>query len=443
MKNGDCKHIALFGTFNENKYFLGDYKDSFDLVGFNANIIAHAPAGIAAFISQLKNKLYFIDPQTHAFQQPLKTIMRKRDGKWELKKSIASLVDYYGSIIKKCAGKTPITAGDIPDEAIGEICKNVLEFQLKKVQESAENLDVKEFLDFSQIELRPEFLIAPYFYLELDKVENELRDNIKFLTESKKIMNMEGIFSQKPLFAEIVIEKDILVDRGSISKVVEEYSKCSADGFLIWIDDFPEVSVSETILRRYKEFLSNLGHPGKPIIAMHGSYFSVALAGEKGLLTGVGHGIEYGEHRPVIPVGGGVPLAKFYFPKFHKRVNYNPDAQDTLLEMDWTKSRGVYIREVCSCNMCKEVIKNDVQNDFSKYGETKESKKNGQPYPTPEAMDKSRRHYLNTKINEYKKCASSPIAEIIDELKTSQSIAEKIKSHPFTHLVKWVNVLSG
>jgi hypothetical protein len=123
------------------------------------------------------------------------------------------------------------------------------------------------------------------------------------------------------------------VDPESINKVIEEYSKCPADGFLIWLDDFSEVSVSETILRRYKEFLYKLGNPGKPIIAMHGSYFSIAL--------------------------------------------------------------------------------------------------------------RDLRHYLNTKINEYKKCASSPIAEIINELKTSQSIAEKIKSHPFIHLIKWMNVLSG
>lgn len=443
IKNGDCIHVALFGTFNENKYFLGDYKDSFALVGFNANIIAHAPAGIAAFISQLNKKFYFIDPQTHAFQQPLKTVMRKTDGKWELKKSIAGLAENYGSVIKKCAGKAQLTAGKIADEAIEEICKNVLDFQLNLVQESTQSLDVKEFLEFSQVELRPEFLIAPYFYLELDNVENELKDNIKYITESKKIMAMDDLFSQKPLFAEIVIDKEILVDSKGIHTVIEEYSKCPADGFLIWIDDFSEVSVSETILKRYKEFLSELGHPGKPIIAMHGSYFSIALSGEKGLLAGVGHGIEYGEHRPVIPVGGGVPSAKFYFPKFHKRVNYNPDAQDTLLEMDWIKSRESYIREVCSCNMCKEIIKNDVENDFGKYGETKESNKNSQLYPTPEALDKSRRHYLNTKLTEYKKCASSPISEIINELKTSQSIAEKITSHSFTHLKKWVNLLSG
>jgi len=77
IKNGQCLQVVLFGTFNESKYFLGDYRDSFDLIGFNANIIAHAPEGVAAFVSQLTNKTYFIDPQMHAFQQPIRTVMRK------------------------------------------------------------------------------------------------------------------------------------------------------------------------------------------------------------------------------------------------------------------------------------------------------------------------------------------------------------------------------
>jgi hypothetical protein len=59
LKNGDCKHVVLFRTFNENKYFSGDYKDKFDLVGFNANIIAHAPDGTAAFISRQFEISYF------------------------------------------------------------------------------------------------------------------------------------------------------------------------------------------------------------------------------------------------------------------------------------------------------------------------------------------------------------------------------------------------
>ncbi len=106
IHNGDCLHLVLFGTFGESKYFLGEFKDSFDLIGINANIVAHAPEGIAAFISQLSKKNYFIDPQTYAFQHPVKTIMRKKENEWVIKKSIENLAQIYNSKINEIVGKS-------------------------------------------------------------------------------------------------------------------------------------------------------------------------------------------------------------------------------------------------------------------------------------------------------------------------------------------------
>ena len=158
----------------------------------------------------------------------------------------------------------------------------------------------------------------------------------------------------------------------------------------------------------------------------------------------MGHGIEYGEYRPVIPVGGGVPLAKFYFPRFHKRVDYDPDAANILLEMNWIKDRNTYLNKICSCKMCQEVIRDDdVASGFQEYGKTAISKKNGKAYPTAEAMDKSRRHYLNTKNREYEFCRSSSISDILQNLQAGGKIAENLqKIHPFDHLKKWRNVLN-
>ena len=442
LKNGDCKHVVLFGTFNENKYFLGDYRDKFDLVGFNANIVAHAPDGAAAFISRLTNKAFFIDPQTHAFQQPIHTIMRKKDGQWELKKSIVTLADHYGSIIRENVGSNQIKAGSLKNNEIFEICSNTLSFQRNLIQESAENLDVKEFLEFSQVELRPSFFIAPYFYMEPDKLAEELEDNINFIAESRNSLDKDNSPSNKSLFAEIILHQEILYDVNSTDKILKKYTHCDADGFLVWIDDFSEVSVSGSALKKYKEFLYELGKKGRPIIALHGSYYSIALSGEKGLLAGVGHGIEYGESRPIVPVGGGVPLAKFYFPKFHKRIDYSPDAEDILKEKEWHLNPRMYFDNVCSCEMCKKIIQKDVEQNFHEYGKTKKSEKNGKLYPTPEAMDKSRKHYLNTKINEYHRCRSVSISGIISEIQNSHTIAEKISSHPFTHLQRWADALS-
>ena len=268
---------------------------------------------------------------------------------------------------------------------------------------------------------------------------------MKFITESKAEVSSNSSLLPKIVYAEIVIDKDILIDSEEVEKVIKEYSACVIDGFLIWIDNFLEISESEKTLGKYKDFLIELSKCGKPIIAMHGSYFSVSLAGkDKKLLAGVGHGIEYGEYRPVIPVGGGVPLAKFYFPKFHKRVDYDPDANNILLEMGWAKNKQAYLSKVCSCNMCKKIITTDVETSFHEYGETKISEKNNQAYPTASAMDKSRTHYLYNKVEEYLFCRSSTISSIIEKLQENQKTAEKLKVvHPFDHLKKWINVLGS
>ena len=438
--NGSCLHVVLYGTFIENKYFLGDYKDCFDLIGFNSNIIAHAPDGISAFISKLKNKSFFIDPQTHAFQHPVETVMRKKDGINVLKESIRKLADEYGSIFQEQTGIRPVVAGELDNGQKELLTQNVLDFQYSKIQKSIENLGEWEFLSATGRELRPEFLIAPYFFLDPDNLKNELEDNKEFILLSKKLSSS---FQGVPIYSEIVLHKDVLVDPGKKEEVLRQYSSCDSDGFILWIDDFSEVKESKDTLKKYYDFIKDLSSCNKPILVLHGSYMSIALSGKaEGLLAGVGHGIEYGEYRPVIPVGGGVPLSKFYFPKFHKRVNYYPEAQNVILEKEWHLDKSTFLKNVCSCRECVDIVKtDDVINDFSEYGETRLSQKNSRPYPSPKAMDRSRRHYLNVKIQEYKYCKDSPKEVILGELKESKDLSATIKSHSFNHIEKWIEVL--
>jgi len=445
IENGNCLHVALFGTFNENRYFLGDYKGSFDLIGFNANVVAYAAEGLAAFVAQLANKAYFIDPLTHAFQHHPTSLMVRKDKEWVLKKSIEKLSQYYGSPFLENAGKTPVSAGSFDRDGFEGICRGVLQFQLKVINDATQNLDVKEFLDDSEQELRPQFLIAPYFYLEPDNLDRELEDNVYFIVKSREILESNSDPETKPLFAEIVLDKEVLFNPVSTKMVIQEYQGSMAEGYLLWIDDFSELSVSEKALKTYLDFTRKLASTGRPIIAMHGSYFSIILSGKAyACLAGVGHGIEYGEHRPVLPVGGGVPLAKFYFPRFYERVNYDPHAEEILLEKNWIEDRTTYLTQVCSCEMCRKVIKDDVASGFHEYGETKISEKDGKAYPTAQAMDKSRRHYLNSKIDEYEFCKISQREEILKRLKQECEIADGIKkSYSFGHLRKWMRVLSG
>jgi hypothetical protein len=406
-------------------------------------MIAHAPAGIAAFASRLSQKSYFIDPQTHAFQQPVRTIKRKKDGEWVLKESIATLASEYNSVIADCAGESPLNLENLTNESITRISENVLQFQWEKLQEALTELPEKEFLDYTGQELRPVFLVAPYFYLEPDNLPIELQRNAQFLSEARSLLSSRTNWKHQKLFAEIVLSQEVLMNNDDIDSVQKQYRDSPADGYLLWIDDFSEVDATLRALSAYRKFVAGLSETKRPIIVLHGSFLSIALSSPSlGIIAGTGHGIEYGEHRPVVPVGGGVPLSKFYFPRFHKRVDYSPDSVNVLLERDWIRSKHEFFKEVCGCVTCRELIKADVAEGFAEFGQTKLSEKNGRAYPTPRAMDLSRQHYLNTKGAEYHHCKSAANnSAIVGELKDASGISTQIQSHSFDHLQRWVKAL--
>ncbi|MFP4458781.1 MAG: hypothetical protein ACLFSQ_04235 [Candidatus Zixiibacteriota bacterium] len=440
--NGEVNHILLFGTFREDRYFNERFKDSYDLIGFNSNILAWAPQGVASFISRLKNKKYFIDPQTHAFQHSVRTIQnfKKDKSEWVLKKSIEQLKDYYGGIIADYAGKKPIVAKDFDNEDKKKLCENVLKFQYNIIQDSITD-EVSEFLDFSEEEIHPEFVIAPYLFIDPDDYINQIKVNKEFYEISKKI------FDEKPVFLELVIHQDIMIKDRLLDFLIEKYNKLSKiDGVILWIDNFIEndILTYKSDLNQYLKLLKELQKLDCPVINLHGSYFSTILSGQDfQYLSGVGHGIEYGESRAVIPVGGGVPTAKFYFPQFHKRIDYHPDAENILMERDWIRTKNIYHDNVCNCLTCKDLIGQKVVQDFQKFGENKVSPKNGKAYPTSEAQDLSRRHYLYNKVEEYTFVKDKSIEDILERLKDASKVDKRITSHSFKHIDNWISVLES
>lgn len=443
IKNGDCIHIIQYGTFNENRYFLGDYSEDFDLIGINSNIIAYAPSGVGAFIAPLRNKSFFIDPQTHAFQHDISSVMKKKDGEDVVMNSIKCLSEIYGTVIKANVGNRALETNDFSDDAINLICQNTLRFELNVIEDAIRNSEYWEFLeDQEDLDLKPNILIAPYLFFKQQGLSDLLNINKRFIDESKRLLNSVVSGHGKPLFAEIVIEKEIMRSPSFSKEIIDMYSECDVDGFMIWIDDFQESSASESDLWAYKKLLIELNKSKKPILDLRGSYFSIVLASKEiSLLAGVGHGIEYGENRKVIPVRGGVPRAKFYFPQFHQRVDYDPDATKILLEMGWAKNKSKYLENVCPCDICKSLIKNSVTDGFAKFGETKTSEKNNQDYSTGEALDKSRKHYLNNKKREYEFCRNSSLEKIIEKLERADKLSKQIRSYSFSHMKEWLNVL--
>ncbi len=457
------KHLMRLGTHGEKKYFK-DFKNNYDAIIINANMIAHTVNSMSTFLGCELSKPFIIDPQTYAFQsythllqQTTKNIKDSSDAK--LKKSFQSLIDKYGIFLKdvivnqKRSIKSSDFIGDENSHNLENLCKNVLDYQQNTITaETTANSEYSEYIQYelencngdNSLILKPEFLIAPYFYMTRNTYKSWLDINIASINKSKQIVQ-----SETKVYAQIVMDKDILLDSEKIDELCSKYKNSMADGFLIWLDKFDEKDVSDLYLCKFIEFLRNLKTIEKPIYQIYGSYFSIILT--KNILSGVCHGMEYGENRDVYPVGGGVPVSKFYYPVLHKRLLYR-DALDVLLRMDFLKDKNTYFSNVCSCQNCHEIINIPIE-DFSKYGDVNSTtfkRKSGNrestvtmDYPTTDAKDLCLRHYLYNKVHEFKHVETHSYIECAGELYDAYNQYYDLLGDNIDYLNTWHNIVLG
>lgn len=87
-------------------------------------------------------------------------------------------------------------------------------------------------------------------------------------------------------------------------------------------------------------------------------------------MYGVAQSVGYGENRAVTPVGGGLPVNKYYFYPIHDRLKMS-DASGILrskgfFSMDQQKACDLFYSTICDCKQCKEIIRNNI-NNFNRY----------------------------------------------------------------------------
>lgn len=103
------RHIIRYGIAADQKYLVGDFLSTYDQLVINASMIAHMPGALTSFIMErTRNKPFFIDPQTYAFQYE---IYHLQNSKGKLKRSIKNLLKaykesvylFYGGNCKDCS----------------------------------------------------------------------------------------------------------------------------------------------------------------------------------------------------------------------------------------------------------------------------------------------------------------------------------------------------
>jgi hypothetical protein len=436
-------HMIRYGTHAESRYLSGDFLPTYDLLVVNGNMAAYSYAAMARFIAvQAQNKQYIIDPQTHAFQHDLRFI--KSTATNEIKSSISRLMEYFGEPLKTIITEKnrPVSPDDFKNkDTLLDMVEKVIEFQ-KKIFAEQEGDWNKYYEYLNIIPLKPWALIPPYFFMDEFTSEKWLEVNIDAVKIAKDMYPHERIMMQ------LVMGKDLLINQKLQEEIIDSVILAPADIIGLWIDDFDETSVTSTELMIYKKMLEKLGSK-KQIIILYGSYFSVALMNALPDLNiiGVCHGLEYAEHRPVIPVGGGFPVSKFYYPSLHIRLPY---MEAFTLARSFFSSKENYLHNVCNCKKCKELIAeaNSVDEAFSKYG-------NGEPtivrrknqvvvinYPTTEARSLCVSHYMWCKEKEYNEEWDSP-SQVADKLQLSADESMKIGNAFAGHCLRWAKVLRG
>jgi hypothetical protein len=147
---------------------------------------------------------------------------------------------------------------------------------------------------------------------------------------------------------------------------------------------------------------------------LHGGYFSVLL-GKLGM-TGLSHGIGYGESKDVEPVSGGaVPTVNYHYPPLHVRVPIL-EVERSLSALGITTAADFHAR-VCDCSICVGILKGDLSN-LRQFGDFAIKIGNKLKSQTPDSAKKCRFHFLLARKKEIDNVDSSDLTQLRNELST-------------------------
>lgn len=450
-------HILRYGTNADQKY-IEEMNRTVRYIHLNANMLAYSPASISEFLMVNcigGDRFFFIDPITHAFQHSIDKIQSfsKKDNKFVIKKSIKKLLDFYGDPVKESINNNIVVTPDcFTDESTCvEFCKNILDFQQNTIRTFVDKKGLLDYFDTNDPTLNninPTFLIAPYFYLEPNTYTDWLDINTKLI----KICNT---LTDKPIFAELILNKSVLENTFMRRDVIRKYIDSGVSTILLWIDDFDEHTVSYYSLNMYSKLVKDFYKAGIKVINLYGGYFSTLLTSfenELGFkLYGVGHGLEYGESRAVVPVGGGIPTSKYYYYPLHERLDYRLATQLLIAKgyIPEDKSPDAYFDNICNCPTCKNIIGNNIDN-FNKFENTEfyTVKLRGSEQKRPYASQETKRlcilHFQYCKHREFVKLNSISLKEAILKLNATYEEYNSLHilgSDQIYHLKNWSSLL--
>ena len=435
--------LLRYNTGNDKKVFI-KFKDKISAVIFNATIVAYSSSAIADLVSVYKNQ-YIIDPQTHIFQQDISAISSDKNGSRKIKKSVdkyfQEMPNELISLYEKKGGNLSV---DNISQHIDSLVAHTYSFETEYVNKYISNKDYSKYLNFVNLGPLPKAIIAPYFMLKSTYSNDDIH---KWLQLNKiSTQKFECINKHKyPLGVQLVLDKSVLENEYFLKEVREAYLDLNIEYAFIWIDDFDLFQAPPIQRKNFKSLLKILTELQiKPIMA-YGGYDTILLCNQDlpYRMYGVAHSVGYGEKRAITPVGGGLPVNKYYFPPLHKRLKISVVSSilsdQEFFNIPKDKAAEKFLQEICSCKQCSEIIKNNIDN-FNKYNDSVPfTVKNGikRNRPTTDAALISSIHFMNAKIQEWDQVEQKSFSELTAELVINY---EKYDASNLDSILSWCEI---
>jgi hypothetical protein len=451
MSIEDPQVIIRLGSHAEKEY-LDKTLRFFDGLILGANLVEATPGATSSLLVKFggpkNDQPYFIDPMTYAFgaytdemgklREDLGWIKsdQKRNGRIvkDFKRSYRALATALGETFESSISrKRAINPDDFKNASKKrDCCRAVANYQIQRIAD--EFCSDSELTQFADKAPRPSAIYAPYFYCETKQAGRWL-DLVVDLASTTVSLKLPS-----PVHAVICVDQSFLSDPAFLKRIKSEIPDSGVTGVWLWFSRFYEDKAEIKELEAFRSLVESLNKSVK-VYNMHGGYFSLALS--RFGMSGISHGVGYGEQKDVLPViGQSAPTVRYYLPGTYKKFGV-PDIELCFNQLGISTPNDFH-KKICNCVICKGVVRSSLS-EYSAFGEMHYSREESlKRTQTPSAAKRSRFHFLLTRIREREELKNQSSSDIVASLEKSQQIwgSQRSLKKDLQHLRYWKDALS-
>jgi hypothetical protein len=346
-----------------------------------AHILAHQKPSTSAFITSLPaNTAYIVDPATYRFQNARDRHLNAAD---ELRASTAKLcAEYHPDLTALVSDHGLLRPELLP--APRELTENVIAFQLGAVADGTRRSAARKYLErYGRSSVRaPRAVLPPYFRFDAPG-DSWYRYSLE-CAEVARQMSDGG-----PAVAPVIAAPWSAFREAPLLEILQDYREF--DQLILWIDEFHEQFARPEQISAVRRAIIRLREHIDRVEALYGGYLLLMTAHDG--LAGIGHGINYAQHKSfqITGPGQGGISERYYIPGLrHFR---------SLSQTDLILHR--FPELICQCSVCAETLGGDPDRIV-------------QFFDDPELL---RRHFLNARREEADRMLDSSRGREAEELR--------------------------